>query len=394
MRILFVGNYVLDNQLSMSRYAEFLRGQMSLRGHHVEVVRPQPVFGDIVRHPAARKWLGYIDKYLLFPLKLRARSRSFDLVHICDHSNSVYLPYTAGRPASITCHDLLAIASARGCYPQQKVSSTGKLQQRWIRKHLAHAVSVVCVSRNTANEFAEHVSRAPALTVVPNPLGLSGGQTTQQSVERLRDRLGLQANENYLLHVGGNHWYKNRIGVLRIYQALRRQLHDSGVPELHLVMAGEPFTPQMRGFVNAHSLQSSVIEVSGPTDEDLRALYTGAAALLFPSLYEGFGWPIIEAQSCGCPVITSNRPPMTEVAGDSALFVEPENEQAAAAYIAANLHRLPSLREASLRNVSRFEPGRIALQYETFFASVARCHTLDAASPRTDSAYEEQSRNL
>ena len=79
----------------------------------------------------------------------------------------------------------------------------------------------------------------------------------------------------------------------------------------------------------------SVIEVVEPSDEDLRSLYSGAAALLFPSLYEGFGWPLIEAQSCGCPVITSNRSPMTEVAGSAALYIDPANESAAAALIAA-----------------------------------------------------------
>jgi glycosyltransferase involved in cell wall biosynthesis len=93
--------------------------------------------------------------------------------------------------------------------------------------------------------------------------------------------------------------------------------------------------------------------------------------LLFPSLYEGFGWPLIEAQSCGCPVITSNRPPMTEVAGDAALYIDPADEDSAAERIAEGFERLAQLREAGFRNAERFDPNRVFAQYERFFRAVA-----------------------
>lgn len=382
MRILLVGNYALDRQSSMLRYAEFLRSGMIERGHQVETIRPRSVFGNLVRNSGVRKWLGYIDKYLVFPLALRSRSRGFDLVHICDHSNAVYLPHAKGGAASVTCHDLLAIASAEGRFPQQTISFTGKMQQRWIRGHLARARSVVCVSRNTAQEFAELVCRDTGnVAVIPNPLSFAGGAASPQSVERLRAALGLTAGETYLFHVGGNHWYKNRPGVLRIYRALREILPASGRAAPRLVMAGEPFTEEMRSLIGRGGLEADVIEVVQPSDDDLRTLYSGALALLFPSLYEGFGWPIIEAQSCGCPVITSDRAPMTEVGGDSVVYIDPGDEAAAAAYIAAHLDDLPLLREAGERNVSRFEPGRVASQYEAFFVSAAQCRTLGVSAP-------------
>ena len=156
MRILLVGNYPLDNQSSMLRYVDMLCQQIDLRGHEVEIVRPKPFFGNLFPQPVLRKWFGYIDKYLLFPAKLRYLSRTFDLVHVCDHSNSMYLPHTGGRPTSITCHDLLGIASAQGRYPEQNISYTGKVLQRWILKHLSAARNVVCVSANTASELAPH----------------------------------------------------------------------------------------------------------------------------------------------------------------------------------------------------------------------------------------------
>ncbi|HKO20240.1 MAG TPA: glycosyltransferase, partial [Acidobacteriaceae bacterium] len=123
----------------MSRYAEMLRRNLAARGHLVEVIRPGAVFGRRARKPLLRKWLAYIDKYLLFPMKLRNAVQGFDLVHICDQSNSMYLPHVGSVPSSITCHDLLAIGSAQGKFPEQQVSASGKILQRWILRNLQDA---------------------------------------------------------------------------------------------------------------------------------------------------------------------------------------------------------------------------------------------------------------
>ena len=119
-------------------------------------------------------------------------------------------------------------------------------------------------------------------------------------------------------------------------------------------------------------LEGQVISRPEPTDEELGVLYSGALALLFPSLQEGFGWPILEAQSCGCPVITSNRAPLTEVAGEAALLIDPENEAAAAELIAARLDSLAELREAGFENLKRFDRDRLMKRYEQFFLGACR----------------------
>ena len=81
--------------------------------------------------------------------------------------------------------------------------------------------------------------------------------------------------------------------------------------------------------MSLNGLRDRVIELTNITNEDLRALYSKATALLFPSLREGFGWPIIEAQACGCPVFTSDRVPMTEVGGDAAIYLDPTDPRPA-----------------------------------------------------------------
>jgi glycosyltransferase involved in cell wall biosynthesis len=376
MRILLVGNYALDNQASMLRYAEMLCRQLAERGDHVEVVRPQAVFSKLASQSSLRKWLGYIDKYVLFPVTLRLRVREFDLVHVCDHSNSMYLAHIGDRLSSITCHDLLAIESARGRYPQQKISFSGKLQQRWILKHLAAAENVICVSRNTAVELAA-LSNNPdqEIAVIPNLLDPKCLRATPEAILSVRERIGIGPAEPYLFHLGGEVWYKNRLGVLRIFQKLLAQLTGNDSAGLRLVVAGAAFNPEMRAFVEAELPPGTVFEVVNPGDDDLWPLYSGATALLFPSWHEGFGWPLIEAQRCGCPVIASNRAPLTEVAGSAALYIDPADEAGAAELIAANFSRLGEMREAGFRNAERFDAPAVFQAYADFFSAVFRRHS-------------------
>jgi glycosyltransferase involved in cell wall biosynthesis len=103
--------------------------------------------------------------------------------------------------------------------------------------------------------------------------------------------------------------------------------------------------------------------------EDLCGLYSGASALLFPSLCEGFGWPIIEAQACGCPVFTSNRPPMTEVGGDGAVYIDPEDPIEAAKIILENLPHAEGMREAGFANLRRFSTDQMVDGYLNLYAS-------------------------
>ena len=122
-------------------------------------------------------------------------------------------------------------------------------------------------------------------------------------------------------------------------------------------MAGKPLSREMRDYIHAQAFAESVTERTQLTNEQLRALYSRAAALVFPSLYEGFGLPIIEAQACGCPVFTSNRAPMTEVGGEAACYFDPARPEDAARVVAERLARpeaMGAMRAAGLENVQRF----------------------------------------
>ncbi len=372
MRLLLVGNYPLDRQNSMLRYQDLLQRELSARGYVVGVAAPKTVWGGLGRPGALAKWLGYVDKYLLFPWQLRTLARGWDWVHVCDHSNAVYLPYLPKKRSSITCHDLLAIEAAEGRHPVadvgRRVGRTGQVQQRWIAKHLLRARRVVCISHSTARS-RRALGAAGEITVIHNPLSRSFAPQPQEEVERCRAQAGLLPGEPYVLHVGGNLWYKNRVGVLRIFGALRQHAAGAG---LRLVMAGHPWTEEMRlgaqeAGLNDDRSAGPVLTWQDPTDREVEALYTGATLLLFPSLQEGFGWPILEAQSCGCAVATSDRDPMREIAGEAAILLDPADAVSAADTIAAAWDQLPALRQQGLTNAELYSAARLMPLYDAFF---------------------------
>jgi glycosyltransferase involved in cell wall biosynthesis len=184
-------------------------------------------------------------------------------------------------------------------------------------------------------------------------------------VEARLESVGLRGRP-YILHVGSNLRRKNRDGVLRIFA--RTLNHFGGL----LVFAGEGLNEA--GWALAHSLGVSdrVVEVSKPEGPLLEALYNGATALVFPSRFEGFGWPIIEAQACGCPVVCSDAEPLPEIAGQGGIVCPLDDE----ATFAAAILRLadPAVREEwvhrGFANASKFTTARMIEGYIRAYETV------------------------
>ena len=140
----------------------------------------------------------------------------------------------------------------------------------------------------------------------------------QQAIAVLR-AAGLPADERGMaLHVGGSSWYKNTAGIIRLYARYAR-LHAEPLP-LWMVSPGKLSEAVVQALSEVPP-QGRVMFFKGLDNRALEAAYSLAQAFLFPSLAEGFGWPLIEAQACGCPVITTDDAPMNEVAGPHASYL-------------------------------------------------------------------------
>jgi glycosyltransferase involved in cell wall biosynthesis len=370
MKVLLVANYRNDAQESMQRFAACVREGLLGAGHEARTIEPQEILGRL--RPSGEgigKWLGYVDKFALFPSLLKSALPWADVVHICDHSNAFYVKYLGSKPHIVTCHDLIAIRGALGEIPHQHTRWTGRRLQRLIVRGLVAAQHVACVSEATKTEFLRIAATPPErVSRVYNALNYAYRPMAEEEASARLERLGLSAHTLTFLHVGGNHWYKNRLGVLRIFDVLRKLLPGQ---KPTLIMVGKPWTEEMRRFVSEKGMRNVTHEVCNLDDnEDLRALYSTATMLLFPSLEEGFGWPIIEAQACGCPVLASGRPPLNEVGGSAAVYVDPDDAESAANCATAVLANREELRQAGLRNAMRFSSAAMIGGYVSLYNKV------------------------
>jgi glycosyltransferase involved in cell wall biosynthesis len=355
----------------MQRFAAMMLDGLAAAGVQAELIQPEPIFGRFRSAGGfVAKWLAYIDKFILFPLQLRRRLNSAPaLVHICDHSNAMYARQIRRVPVVATCHDLLAVRGALGESTDCPASLTGKLLQRWIVAGLSAATTVACVSKATLEDARRLITRGegkPKLELIS--LGLSYPYRPlpmEEANARLARFSMLRSDTPFVLHVGSNLRRKNREGVLRIFSRCREQWNGL------LVLAGEPLSDALRSLGRDLGVLDRVVEVPEATSEVREALYNRATALLFPSRFEGFGWPIIEAQACGCPVICGDGAPVPEVAGDAGLIHPIEDEAA----FAAEVIRLADPDERarwgakSLCNAERFSTEGMIAEYIAVYRS-------------------------
>lgn len=369
MKVLLVGNYLPDRQNSMRIYASMLEAGMRGRGHEVRLLHPPAILGARVAQTSPLfKWSGYADKFLLFRRELRRAARGVDIVHLCDHSNAMYVPAVAHKPHVVTCHDVLAIRSAMRHFPENPVGVTGRTFQQLIARGLRQAQAILCVSRKTREDLERYLGVSEEqLHVVPNALPWPYEPVTRDVASPLLRSVGVEPSEQYFLHVGGNHWYKNRGAAIEIFAELRKLPQYASAK---LVMAGGPMTAALRQIAEKHQVDHAVLEAVGLSNECLQALYSCALATLFPSLEEGFGWPILEAQACRCPVVTTDRPPMNEVAGGAAILIDPAGPATAAQAVADALQDTTRMRADGLRNAAGYSAERMLERCEALYHKV------------------------
>jgi glycosyltransferase involved in cell wall biosynthesis len=384
MHLVFFTHPAFLHHQSMPRFARLLANGMRDRGHTVEVWCPQPRFSRLPLPQGLKKWFGYIDQYLVFAQQVpqRVQQCAADTLFVfTDQALGPWVPLVADRPHVIHCHDFLAQRSARGEILENPTGWTGRQYQAFIRRGYSQGKNFISVSQHTRDDLQELLPSPPVLSeVVLNgfnqPFTFLDPVQAQASLSQV---IKLDLRAGYLLHVGGNQWYKNRLGVVEIYNAWRA----AGGAKLPLLLIGEAPVPGLRHTCRASPFSGQIHLLSGLPDEVVRLAYAGATVFLFPSLAEGFGWPIAEAMASGCPVITTNQAPMTEVAGSAGFLIprRPRNAAAIAAWAmeaAATLEEVVTLPaekrrlvvDAGLVNATRFHPAAALDRIEEIYQSI------------------------
>ncbi|HSI68649.1 MAG TPA: glycosyltransferase family 1 protein [Gillisia sp.] len=333
MKIILIGNYAGDRQESMSRYSTALRDNLIKNEVEVEIIKPISFFAPhnkITTH-GIHKWLGYIDKYIVFSIILRIKvlqelkKKEDVFFHICDHSNSMYLNMLPNNRSGITCHDVLAIQGALGFEGTYcSASRTGKILQNWILKNLKKARILSAVSHNTMDHLVQLCGNVNGVNtnwrVIHNSFNSNFFPMDKSESKKLLKTINFP-RDPFILHVGSALPRKNRSLLLKMVNALGDKWKGN------ICFAGAPLEEELSKIIKNMDIGNRVTSVPRPDHHTLVALYSSCEAFIFPSFSEGFGWPLIEAQACGAPILASSIPTSHEIGGEAAIYADPNNPE-------------------------------------------------------------------
>jgi len=221
----------------------------------------------------------------------------FDVFHPT-YYHPYYLSAKSKKPIIVTFHDLI--------HEKFKQYDLATLSNK--RKVLLRADQIIAVSQSSKNDLIEHFSIAPERIKV---IHLASSLTPSADVN-------VNPQGSYFLYVGGRNDYKNFMFFVGAIAPLLKKR-----PDLFLYCAGGgKFTKEECTLFRELKVEHKIKFYPG-TDESLKKLYSNALSFFFPSIYEGFGIPLLEAMNCGCPVAASQTSSLPEVSGDAALYFDP-----------------------------------------------------------------------
>src|ERR1700723_366284 len=250
------------------------------------------------------------------------RRLNCDVVHI---PHLFWVPRGLSCPYVLTVHDLL-----EHMYGSRNASSLRRSMHFYLtRRVLRRAARVIAVSQFTRNEIEELLAIPDArIEVVYNAIDerFLHGHATQADRDLIAQRY--LVNHPFILYAGAIRPHKNVVRIIEAFSALKSELQKlQQYPDLKLIIIGDDLSshPRLRRTVVRSCVQNDVRFLGFVPIEVLRIFYDTAKIFVFPSLYEGFGLPPLEAMAHGTPVVTSNTSSLPEVVGNAALMVNPEN---------------------------------------------------------------------
>lgn len=340
---------------SMERYAFNLERELKLLGVEVKSMQPSmPWLFSLL--PSKINF--YLSRFIYYPLL--ASFNQSEINHITDHSFAQLIFSLNRKKTVITCHDLIPLRVEKDPFALEMFNNS--------ISGLAQATWVMADSEETKKELVEK-------------LGISGGKIKvvylgiEEKFQPLKEREVTLVREKYnlpkgdiLLHVGNNLPYKNIERILSSLKMLQEKKKD-----FTFLKIGPDFTPEQKAIIEDSGLSEKIIRLNNVTEEDLIGLYNLARMLIYPSLFEGFGFPVLEAMACGLPVIVSKEGSLEEIAGEAGIYVDSgkvENITQAIEELLENASQREKHSEKGLQQAKKFNWKKTAEQVLEVYRSI------------------------
>ncbi len=322
-----VGNYIAQLLLQAETHAEGVRLAPFLytyvkRGDWRQRLRPPdpPAPAGGPQHPrdlSGSRYPWWLRSLLQSGYRwlFASVARGYDVYHEPNH-----IPIRCGRPTVTTIHDLSVVL-----HPQWHPADRVRWYEREFEQGVRQTRQFLAASEFTKGELCRHCGIGPDRVHVTYQAARAAFRPhSPEQIAETRSRLGVP--ERFLLFVGTLEPRKNVTGLLDAYGRLPASLRR----ECPLLVAGAWGwkAEQLREKLAERSLAEHVRLLGYMHDEQLACLYSACAALVWPSFYEGFGLPPLEAMACGAPVIVSNAASLPEVAGEAGILLEPNDVDA------------------------------------------------------------------
>ena len=359
-----IGRYVRELIRALAAHDSVTPYRLFVAGASREALPPQPGPNFTWRPTRITpRWFARIWHRLQIPLPVETFVGRVNLFHATDFTLPPVLP---GVKTLLTIHDLSFVRAPETTTPVLKA-----YLDRVVPRSVRRATHVLADSQATKDDLIALYGTPPEkITVLLSGVNPEFAPVTDAEARRaVRRRYDLPDNP-YILSIGTVQPRKNYARLITALATLGAAYDD-----VHLVIAGG------RGWLDSpifravydQGMEDRVHFIGFARDQDLPALYSEAACLAYPSLYEGFGFPVLEAMACGTPVVTSTISSMPEVAGEAALLVDPYDVEAIAAAIARALSDEALRRDLirrGFRQAARFTWERTARQLREVYERV------------------------
>lgn len=247
------------------------------------------------------------NNYFYFPKKL---PEGYDLYHVTNETIARCCKFA--KPSVVTCADMFTHFDKRAYDP---------FTTFLIRKHMEcmkYAKKIIAISNSTKKDIIKYLN-IPEDRIEVTLLGVDHSVFMERDKIEARKNLGLPENGKFVLHVGVDHPRKNIATLLKVFYEVNKKIPDARLVRVGGLSKRNEKTAEKMG------ITGKIICLSGLSEKKLALVYNASDAFVFPSLFEGFGLPVLEAMSSGLPVVASNSTSIPEIAGGSGMLFPPND---------------------------------------------------------------------